>query len=193
MKNSVQLSQLLLHALMKDSVQTVVDATLGNGHDLGFIIHAFPSLKKVYGFDIQLEAIQSAIKRLSPPPDGVTLNLIHDSHLNYAKHIHPNQKIDLFLYNLGYLPGGDKSITTQTHTVIESLNHALDYLQIKGVISIVCYPGHESGRNELEGILKWVSQLNQRTYTVSHHRFINQINHPPELILIQQTNERRIP
>lgn len=193
MKNAVQLSQHLLSPLLKDSIQVVVDGTLGNGHDLGFIINTFPTIEKAYGFDIQLDAIQSAIKRLSPPPDGLTLNLIHDSHLNLTKHIPLDLKVDLFIYNLGYLPGGDKSITTQVNTVIESLECALQYLKIKSVMSIVCYPGHESGKIELDGILQWARKLNQKTYTVTHHQFINQVNHPPELIIIQQTSDRRFP
>lgn len=184
-KNAVGFSQVLIGAMLSEP-RVVVDGTLGNGHDLQRLMQIFPSIRLAFGFDIQMAAIQSAVKRLAPVPDGVELHLVNDCHSNYEKHLDRDISVDLFTYNLGYLPGGDKTVTTEHDTVLESLEKALTYLSYGGVISVVCYPGHPSGQLELHHLIDWSSNLEQKRYAVSNHRFANQVNNPPELIMIQR-------
>lgn len=42
----------------------VVDATLGNGHDTLFLANIVGESGRVYGFDVQEDAIQTSIERL---------------------------------------------------------------------------------------------------------------------------------
>lgn len=45
-------------------------------------------------------------------------------------------------YNLGWLPGGDKSITTKLEDTLESIEAAKRLVKHGGMISIMLYPGH---------------------------------------------------
>lgn len=52
----------------------------------------------------------------------------------------------LVAFNLGYLPGGDKEITTQTETTLLALEAAGRIIEPGGLISAVVYVGHPKGR-----------------------------------------------
>jgi tRNA G46 methylase TrmB len=80
------------------------DFTMGNGYDTEYLCKKVPK-GKVYAFDIQAQAVENTKKRLSDA--GLTnAEIIHDSHakvLDYVK-----EEINGGMFNLGYLPGGDK-------------------------------------------------------------------------------------
>ncbi len=51
-------------------------------------------------------------------------------------------------YNLGWLPGGDKSITTKLEDTLESIEAAKRLVKHGGMISVMLYRGHaEVGKN----------------------------------------------
>jgi hypothetical protein len=68
----------------------------------------------------------------------------------------------LFIFNLGYLPRGDKSITTKdTHTV-----QTLDIINShypQATIIVMSYLGHPEGKKEYDAIQLWMAK--QTTYT----------------------------
>ena len=157
-----------------------VDMTIGNGNDT--LTLATYSLF-VYGFDIQQEAIDNTNKLLKD--NNITnYELILDSHENIDKYI--DKKIKLFIYNLGYLPKGNKEITTKSSSTINSLIKALKMLDNKGIIIIVIYTGHDEGKNEEIAINDYVKRLDQKMYEVVLYKFINQINNPPYVIMIEK-------
>src|SRR5690606_35790686 len=94
-----------------DFDSTVVDATCGNGHDTLFCCQHF---KTVHAFDIQHIAIEQTKLRTSSY-QNITLH--HESFTNLTK-IDP---IDGVIFNLGYLPKGDESITTKAEVLLETL------------------------------------------------------------------------
>ena len=96
------------------------------------------------------------------------------------------QPLKLIVYNLGYLPGGDKEITTQTGSTLISLQEGLKLLTTNGIISMTCYPGHEEGNNEEKAILEWAATLHPNHYVIYYTQRLNRIN-PPSLLLIQKT------
>jgi len=49
-------------------------------------------------------------------------------------------------FNLGYLPGGNKSIITVSDTTLSALKAAERILMPGGLISLVVYIGHPGGR-----------------------------------------------
>jgi len=138
-----------------------VDMTVGNGHDTLVLAQLLPE-GQVIGFDIQEQAIEATRKRVA----GYDVQLIHGSHTQLK-----NTKLPcpprLVVYNLGYLPGGNKSITTMTEITLESLDIALKLVSADGAISVMCYPGHEEGKREYEAVLSWVKTLNG--VEVKHH------------------------
>lgn len=57
--------------------------------------------------------------------------------------------LDLFrlvAFNLGYLPGGDKTMITRADTTLLGLEAAERILAPGGLISLVVYVGHPGGR-----------------------------------------------
>ena len=75
--------------------------------------------------------------------------------------------IAAIVFNLGYLPGGDKSVITQSTNTIAALNHSLKLLKLTGLLSIVIYPGHPGGDLEAQAIGTWVQNLNPGHYKIS--------------------------
>lgn len=145
----------------------VIDATLGNGHDTLFLSEL---VSEIYAIDIQKCAIESAKKHLLEK--NVSLDKIHfieGSHEDLSS----LPTADLVIYNLGYLPGGDKSITTKTNSSLLSVKSALKRLRPKGAISIMCYPGHLEGEKEEEALMRFLETLDSQEFQVCHHRFVN--------------------
>lgn len=52
----------------------------------------------------------------------------------------------LIAFNLGYLPGGDKTVITTSKTTLLALEAAERILMPGGLISMVVYIGHPGGR-----------------------------------------------
>lgn len=174
----------LAHSYWKELLSeesTVIDATCGNGHDT-LALAAMPC-KKVVAIDIQEEAIESAKERLDPSfKDKVSF--YKQCHSTFPDEAAPNS-VQLIVYNLGYLPGGDKSQTTMAETTLLSIQNASLLLCRGGAISITCYPGHEEGALEEEKIIELVSQWSPKEWSCCHHRWLNR-NRSPSLLLIQK-------
>ncbi|MBR2077114.1 MAG: class I SAM-dependent methyltransferase, partial [Exiguobacterium sp.] len=83
-------------------------------------------------------------------------------------------------------PGSDKSITTHGNTTIAALSQLLDVMAVGGVIVIVIYHGHESGKVERDEVLHYVESLDQKQAGVLRYGFINQVNHPPFIVAIEK-------
>lgn len=137
----------------------VIDATCGNGKDTQILASLVPQ-GKVYSMDIQVSALENA-KRL------VTANhvvFLHQSHIAFP----PVKNVKLVVYNLGYLPGGDKMVTTLMETTLISLEKALEVSQ---AVSITCYPGHPEGGKEKKAVLEWSEKLDKSIWTVTHYQW----------------------
>lgn len=179
------LNRILPHAkaLASETINpgdTVVDATCGNGHDTLFLSGLVPD-GKVYSFDIQPEAIESAQQKTK---DATNIEYILDSHANIDSYIKDPIKVAMF--NLGYLPQGDKSITTLPTSTIEAIDKLHKQLEVGGRIIIVVYHGHPEGRNEKDALLSHLQQYDQKHSQVLQYQFINQANHAPFLIVIEK-------
>lgn len=163
---------------------TCLDATVGNGNDIYAIAKLVGENGKVYGFDIQEVAINNTKKMLEA--DGL-LNraiLIEDSHENIDIHI--KQKLNFIIYNLGYLPKGDKSIKTNKDSSIISIKKALNLMEKNSIMLITAYIGHPGGSEENIAINKLLSKLEQREFNVIKYEFINQKNNPPLLYAVER-------
>lgn len=164
-----------------------IDATLGGGYDALFIASLI--LKgggELWGFDIQKEAIQRSEKRLQEnlsSQEMKQVTLFHASHQKFP--LHPTKKPSLIVYNLGYLPGGDKTIVTQTKNTLQSVTHALSLIKKGGVLSITCYRGHQEGEKEERALIKWLHALPYKNYTLSYQKWLHGIK-TPSLILIKK-------
>ena len=98
----------------------------GNGHDLLYLAERAQSECHLYGIDIQEQAVSASRELLASKKlqSNVTITFLHNSH-DIALHQEIKENtIDLIIFNLGYLPGGDHSIITRPHNTIEALNNA---------------------------------------------------------------------
>lgn len=177
--NPVKLSHYLIENRVENNIRAC-DMTAGNGNDSKFILDK-KNPKILYAFDIQ-KLSQERCEKLIGQRDN--FKFILDDHKNIEKYI--GEKIDLFIYNLGFLPKGDKSITTNYKSVIQSLKSCLDLLNENGLILITFYPGHEEGKNEEKYVGEFLKNLDQKTFQVIKYNFYNQINNPPFLISIRK-------
>ena len=141
----------------------VVDGTIGNGND------TLTLCEKVYrghvfGFDIQEDAIVNTSKLLKNYSNYSLHKKSHEYIYDALKEY--ENKISLILFNLGYLPGGDKSITTNENSTIKAIQGSMKLLNNKGEILLVIYPGHDAGKKEEGAILNYLedSELDYKIY-----------------------------
>lgn len=118
----------------------VADMTAGNGNDTFFLAQY---AKKVYAFDISEKAIRRSKERCI---DYDNIVFICDNHINIDHYI--NEKIRLFIFNLGYLPSSDETRITQADETLTAFDKAYSLLKEKGYIVITFYIGHPGGKDE---------------------------------------------
>ncbi len=169
--------------IIKEGVQAV-DATAGNGYDTVFLAEKVGPEGHVYSFDVQQEAIDNTYNRLKHKNLHKRVTLLQKSHEYLKQHV--PDRVAVIMYNLGYLPGGDRRITTKYDTTIKSIKQALALLLPGGIISIVLYPGHREGAEEKERIIPFCRQLDPNCYDVLNSRLVNKDQPPPELVIIQK-------
>ena len=150
---------------------TAVDFTMGNGHDTLFLSEAVGKEGHVYAFDIQAQAIENTEKLLRESGCPQNWTLIHDSHANICNYI--KNPVCAGVFNLGWLPGADKNITTRRESTAAAVDAALRLLDHDGVLIIAVYPGHEEGRLEGEMLAEQLSKLSRFVMCVSRLQIIN--------------------
>ncbi len=140
-----RVKQILMDNLKNNDL--VIDATIGNGNDTLFLA-GIVSKGHVYGFDIQKQAVDNTRKLL----DDHNVNnytLFQKSHIKMLDTLHEQKgKISAVIFNLGYLPKGDKKITTVYQTTIKAIEDSIELLNNKGICLLVVYPGFEKGNIE---------------------------------------------
>jgi Putative rRNA methylase len=186
----------LAHGLIKEKVKPgdiVIDATVGNGHDTVFLLDLVKPNGRVYGFDIQQTAIDSALTNLQDKPFIENLTLIRASHAEMCENIPPTYhgKISAVMFNLGFLPGGDKEIITQAGSTLIAVDSARLLLSANGIITILAYPGHEGGEIETDQVKNWCLALDPRLYEAK--LLESDLNNPsaPKLFVVNKISQRK--
>lgn len=177
------------HKLVEERIKQgdiAVDATCGNGHDIVFLAKLVCETGVVYGFDIQQQAIANTINRLEENDLTHRVKCIQEDHENIDKWI--EYPISAAMFNLGYLPGSDKTIKTEPTKTIQAIETLLKRLKVKGIITIVVYTEHDNGY-EASQLENYLSALPQKIFSIIKYGFVNQIHHPPFLIAIEKNKE----
>lgn len=168
LKKITQIAQdMIKEKITKESI--CIDFTCGSGNDTLMLAQMG---KLVHSYDIQQTAIDEA-RQTCQSVQNVIFH--HKSHLYFDEDI---QCFDIGIFNLGYYPKGDKTITTDSQTVISTLNKALEYLNHDGRIIIVCYPGFEHGYEESQRIETYGTSLPSKKYDVFRFSLMNRKNCP---------------
>jgi predicted methyltransferase len=177
----------LAHLLVRQCVQPgdwVVDATVGNGHDTMMLADAVGSAGRVFGFDVQAAALETAAARLPGLPQ---LSLIHSGHELLTARLPAGSKgrLAAVMFNLGYLPGGPKYVVTHSATTLPALEQAMALLRRGGRITVVVYPGHCGGAGEAGDVRTFVAAL-PGAFMSSVFTRINALQAAPELFVIER-------
>lgn len=153
-----------------------VDFTMGNGHDTEFLSKTVGESGHVYAFDIQAQAVESTAKNLAAAGCPQNYTLIHDSHHKVAEYV--KEPIKAGMFNLGYLPGGDKSITTMRETTLPAIKAGIELLAQDGILLIAVYPGHAEGEEEGKMITEYLSTLSRYQMCCTQIRILNSPTSP---------------
>jgi len=181
------------HELLAERLQPgdiAIDATVGNGYDTLFLAEQVGETGKVFGFDIQHAALQSTHEKCQQANLQDRVSLIQTSHADMAKHVPETQHgyISAIMFNLGYLPGGDKTVITQTDSTLSALAAAIQLLSPHGLITLLAYPGHQGGDQETEQVSRWCEQLDNQQFIFDTHYSNSESVSAPRLIVISKLN-----
>ena len=165
-----------------------VDCTAGNGNDTLFLAKFVGKKGHVYSFDIQEAAIAATKKRLEEHGEIEQVTLVNQGHEHLADVIPEQQfpKLKGAIFNLGYLPGGDKSIVTTPASTIQAITQLIGCMPKEAIIVLVIYHGHEEGKIERDAVINFVADIDPKKAHVLRYEFINQINNPPFIIAIEK-------
>jgi SAM-dependent methyltransferase len=183
MLRATELAQLLLRPAVQSGAWAI-DATVGNGHDTKFLADLVGPSGRVFGFDVQAAALAVAAARLDGRPQ-VTLQLCGHEHLAAALPAEAAGQVAAVMFNLGYLPGADKQTTTRPATTLAGLAQALDLVAVRGMITLVLYPGHPGGADEAAAVRTYIARL-PSNFAVAHWCRLTPAHPAPALLAIER-------
>jgi predicted methyltransferase len=193
MFDAVELSHLLVAARLRPG-GIAVDATAGNGHDTLFLARQVGPQGSVHAFDRQAEAIESTRRHLAASMEGtadVGLHLCGHEEAGRVLASLSVSGIHAAMFNLGYLPGGDKSVTTQPATTLEALSALARLLLPGGLISVVAYVGHPGGLDERDAVVAWARACPQPGWAAWHYSALNsEAARTAELVVLERPGPR---
>ncbi len=172
--------EILLERMQPDGV--FADFTMGNGHDTLYFAK-YLTQGHVYAFDVQQQALTSTEKLLRENGGFSNVTLIHDSHSNLDQYI--REPLDAAIFNLGYLPGSDKTVTTQCDTTLMALDKAVHQLKVGGVVVVIIYPGHKEGAHEAQMVEEFCAKLDKHTFNTYKYALLNKSN-PPYIVAAEK-------
>lgn len=176
------------HRIIQDYIKegdTAVDCTAGRGEDTLFLAERVGKNGTVYALDIQEEAIDGLHRRFDEAYPQVII--CRANNRDFEKCLSREGRgsaPQIIMYNLGYLPGGDHSLTTRAEDTLQSVRAACDSVKRGGLISAIAYPGHPEGAVEAEQIEAFLRALPPRDYEVLTIRQTNRSAFAPVQHLI---------
>ncbi len=164
-KSLTQLAHNVVGRIVR-SGDTVIDATAGNGHDTMKLAALVGATGHVIGIDVQPEAISQTMARLKDA--GLTADLQLADHAAALQHLLAERiRVKAVMFNLGYRPGSDKTITTRAASTQTALRAASQLLTAGGAITVVAYRGHAGGQEEAVAVERWITELQAEHFETS--------------------------
>jgi hypothetical protein len=153
-----------------------VDFTMGNGHDTEFLSKTVGEKGHVYAFDVQKQALESTSAHLKACGCPENYTLVLDSHHNVKKYVDTPIKAGMF--NLGYLPGSDKTVTTMRETTLPAIEAAISLMDKDAIILVAVYPGHAEGEAEGKLVNEYFSSLSRHKVCCTQIKIVNSPTSP---------------
>lgn len=180
----------IAHTRLADHLQAgdrTIDATAGNGHDTAFLADKVGVSGRVIAIDIQEDALAATRARLAAAGLLDRVHLVcadHCMHLATLAEL-PTGCVAAVLFNLGYLPGGDKSIKTTAANTELALDRARRLLRLNGLLCVTAYRGHEGGPEEAARVEEWMQKQSRVGDAIEKH-VPESTNQPPILWLLKK-------
>ncbi len=150
---------------------------------------------KVYAFDVQETALNMTRTYLAAngikDPEKNGIYLIRASHAEMDRYLEKESSISAFVFNLGFLPGYDKTVMTTWQTSLPAIKKAIRMVRKNGIVSIMAYSGHKEGAEECERIAEYLKKLPSKKNHVACINMINQKRTAPSLFLITPKTDDR--
>ncbi|MGZ0656679.1 class I SAM-dependent methyltransferase [Coraliomargarita sp. W4R53] len=179
-----------VHELLEQHLKAgdlAIDATAGNGHDTLYLANKVGESGKVIAIDIQEAALQSTREKLSSAKltERVVLHCAdHAVQLQALCQAH-TEAAACILFNLGYLPGSDKSIQTQASSTQQALEAAHQLLRSRGLLCVTAYRGHPGGMEEAQVVEDWMRAHEKDAHALDYY-VPPAKNTPPVLWVLQK-------
>lgn len=163
------------HVLVAAHVQagdTVVDGTVGNGHDTTFLCSVVGPEGRVIGIDIQATAIEFTTSVMEASQTHA--ELIQGCHADVLSSMFEAglKGIAAVMFNLGYLPGSDHAVTTRADTTIRALACALEMVKVGGLVTVLSYRAHDDDE-EYNAVATFMTSLDPKIHYVEEVRSCN--------------------
>lgn len=171
----------------------LLDCTCGNGHDCLFLSQSLSGLPGgetalVLALDIQQEALDIAADRCRAcRPEPLFARCGHENLEEALELYAPKRVPGLAVYNLGFLPGSDRSIVTRPESTLESLRQAARLMPPGGLFCIHAYAGHPGGEEELQAVRRWCRDLPAKVWRAAEYALCNKTRNPESLFLVWKT------
>lgn len=166
------------------SGDTVLDLTAGRGRDTLFLAQAVGEAGTVHAFDIQAGAMAETHRLLEERGVENRVKLYTVDHARLREFV--SEPVKVAMFNLGYLPGSDHTVTTQASSTLLALRAVLEVLHKNGVLALTVYRGHPGGEEEAKALEEFLRSLSRKTYSVLEGRYTNQGDKAPYWILVQK-------
>ena len=175
------------HFFLRERIRVgdvVVDATCGNGHDTLFLAKLVGADGKVWAFDVQKEALVNTRRLLADAGCLDRVEIVAAGHEHITEFV--GVPLRAVVFNLGYLPGSDKNLTTRPEETLAAIEQATRLLLPGGVVVICVYTGHPGGAEEGKAVERWAAALPCKAYNAWVCRQPNQAPTAPHLVLVEK-------
>lgn len=181
-KSIVELSHDYLAQVLKPG-DNVIDATAGNGADTIFLASLVGETGMVWAFDVQSCALSYTYNLLAEKGLTKQVKLIGANHRDMREYV--DSPVKAVVFNLGYLPGGDHTLTTTAPDTLYALEESMDLLQDGGIIVISVYWGHTQGEEEKNALADFLREPKMKSWQVMEISIPNRAK-APCLIIIEK-------
>jgi SAM-dependent methyltransferase len=178
----------LAHFFLRERVRPgdrVADATCGGGRDTLLLAQLVGPAGRVWAFDLQAAAIAATRELLAREERLDRVELVQAGHERLMEFI--REPLRAAVFNLGYLPGGDKGFVTQPKNSLAALDQAAGLLLPGGIITVCIYTSHPGGREEAVAVEQWAGGLAPERFNVWRSRQLNRPETAPYLVFIEKS------
>ena len=165
-----------------------IDSTAGNGYDTLFLAEQVGPSGKVIAIDIQDCAIRSTRERLELAGLIDRVRLVTEDHAITLRKlmVDDHENVAAITFNLGYLPGSDKSIQTRAENTEKALAASIQLLTPGGYLCVTAYRGHRGGIAEAETVEAFMRKSQTEGHAVDCYE-PESSNSPPVLWVLRKS------